>query len=120
MLYKLYLANYTNGEKKIFHYNTDINTIYDENNNIIKVKNYFDNKEENKRMTIQLGFSCNMSCSYCLQSKQKSSFDKDKCDNILEKLSHLDLSETRLEFWGGEPLLYLKEIIYIIRHLKIL
>lgn len=120
MLYDITMQN--KNDIKIWKYNTKDNSLTDENNKKIENINLFkskENKNKEKKLTIQLGFSCNMSCSYCLQSKtKKSKFNKLECDTLIDKLLITDLTNTRLEFWGGEPLLYFKEIVYIVRKLK--
>ncbi len=73
-----------------------------------------------KKVALQLGFSCNMACSYCLQSKNtKKKFNKEDLDTLLSSITEDDINRGRIEFWGGEPLLYLEEIKYIVRNLKI-
>lgn len=117
-----YLLELYNQEKNLhinYTYNVKDNIIKNEKGEVITL-NLEDNREiKKKKLTIQLGFSCNMSCSYCLQSKtKKKSFDIEKCKNLIEKLKKENLENTKIEFWGGEPLLYIKEILYIVRHLK--
>lgn len=92
----------------IWKYATNDNTITNENGVLLNL-DIEDIKETHiKKFTIQLGFSCNMSCSYCLQSKAKKiKFNQEHCDKILEQLNNTDLTNTKIEFWGGEPLLYI-------------
>ena len=120
MLFNITLQN--KNDTKIWKYDTKDNSLTDENNEKIENLTLFnskENKNKEKKLAIQLGFSCNMSCSYCLQSKtKKTKFNQLECDTLIEKLLKLDLTNTRLEFWGGEPLLYFKEIVYIVRKLK--
>ena len=117
MQFDILLEKLGSSETKTWKYDTIYNTILDENNNIISIDNNI--KEPFiKKLAIQLGFSCNMSCSYCLQSKSKKvSFNQEHCDKIVEQLNHSDLTNVKIEFWGGEPLLYLEEIKYIVEHL---
>lgn len=68
-------------------------------------------------LRIQLGHECNYSCSYCLQkdlgslskpTKNKPSFDA-------RAFSGLNLSNlSRIDLWGGEPILYWDTICQII------
>lgn len=68
-----------------------------------------------RRIKIQLGLGCNYSCSYCLQSlevhKAAATSTRD-ADIFLQNLDRwLDPSNLeKIEFWGGEPLLYWNKI----------
>ena len=58
---------------------------------------------------IQLGLSCNYSCSYCSQRYMKCAEETSKADIevFLEKFDKLPKSDKlKVEFWGGEPLVY--------------
>ena len=62
---------------------------------------------------IQLGLSCNYSCSYCSQRfiERPPATSKKDIDAFLQRLDVLDLREEaglKIEFWGGEPLVYWK------------
>lgn len=66
------------------------------------------------RLKIQMGLACNYSCSYCSQSafahpKAKQSRD---ITATVEKVRNAipDDSLNRIEFWGGEPLVYWKTL----------
>jgi uncharacterized protein len=70
-------------------------------------------------LRIQLGHECNYSCSYCLQkdlgflskpTKNKPAFNPE----AFAGLSTANLS--RIDLWGGEPLLYWDTICQIIEH----
>lgn len=68
-----------------------------------------------KRLKIQLGMSCNYSCSYCSQRfvERPEQGNPEKVDGLIEKLrANFDLpaygNGLRVEFWGGEPLVYWK------------
>jgi uncharacterized protein len=62
-----------------------------------------------------LGLSCNYSCDYCSQKfveRPKETSKKD-IDAFLEKLDALSFDEDaglKIEFWGGEPLVYWKTL----------
>lgn len=107
----------------------------EDNNSIVfdssKIKFYYNNDElrfnemeytkKRKRIAISLGFSCNMKCEYCIQSKKekKRKTSAVELDKIVSDLIEKENFETsRIEFWGGEPLLYKDEITYIITKLK--
>lgn len=64
---------------------------------------------------IQLGLSCNYSCDYCSQRfvERPPETSKKDIDDFMRKLEVLDINEEnglRVEFWGGEPLVYWKTL----------
>lgn len=60
-------------------------------------------------LKIQVGLGCNYSCSYCSQGGQKeeltSTADAESFD-----LGWVEGAPDKVEFWGGEPMLYWKKI----------
>lgn len=66
---------------------------------------------------ILLGDACNFRCKYCRQfiHDTKEKITTNKLDNFIENLKkNLDLSNlNKVEYWGGEPLLYWDEIQYL-------
>lgn len=75
-----------------------------------------------KTLKIQLGLNCNYDCSYCLQATHVADASVTKLDDAKNFIDNLDtwLTSTpqRIEFWGGEPLLYLKKIRYMAPRLR--
>lgn len=73
-------------------------------------------------LKIQLGMGCNYSCSYCNQasSVQDATITRTAdADAFLAKLSNwLQGSPERIEFWGGEPLLYLAKLRRLVPALR--
>jgi uncharacterized protein len=67
-----------------------------------------------KRLKIQLGLACNMGCSYCLQKDEVQHGTATGTIASKRFLAGLDRwltgSPERIEFWGGEPLLYWHKI----------
>lgn len=68
-----------------------------------------------KRLKIQMGMSCNYSCNYCSQRfvERPEQGTPDKVDGLIEKaFAAFDFPKygdgLRIEFWGGEPLVYWK------------
>jgi uncharacterized protein len=64
---------------------------------------------------IQLGLSCNYSCDYCSQRfvERPPETSKKDIDAFMAQLDVLEFSEERglrVEFWGGEPLVYWKTL----------
>lgn len=68
-------------------------------------------------LKIQLGLKCNYSCSYCLQATHiddAASTGLADAKAFMDKIDDwLTASPKKIEFWGGEPLLYLKKIKYM-------
>jgi len=66
-------------------------------------------------LKIQLGLGCNYSCDYCSQKfveRPESTSFKDVA-TFLQKLEVLEFNEQhglKVEFWGGEPLVYWKTL----------
>lgn len=67
-------------------------------------------------LKIQLGLSCNYSCEYCSQKfveRDVKETNKTDIDEFLKKLEVLEFDQERglkVEFWGGEPLVYWKTL----------
>jgi len=66
-------------------------------------------------LKIQLGLSCNYSCEYCSQKfvERPSETNKRDIDEFISKLDFLEFSKDKglkIEFWGGEPLVYWKTL----------
>lgn len=66
-------------------------------------------------LKIQLGLSCNYSCDYCSQRfvERPPETSKKDIDDFIAKLDTLNFSEQqglKIEFWGGEPLVYWKTL----------
>ena len=73
-------------------------------------------------LKIQLGLSCNYSCEYCSQRfvARPEETTKRDIDQFISKLEHLEFQEEKglkIEFWGGEPLVYLKTLIPLVKAL---
>lgn len=66
-----------------------------------------------KNLKIQLGLSCNYSCDYCSQRFVPHA-DETNSKYVEKFVKNLDLwlegEPSRIEFWGGEPLVYIKTI----------
>lgn len=74
-----------------------------------------------KVLKIQLGLTCNYSCSYCSQAHQvadQSVTNLADARKFLANLNWLTAAPERIEFWGGEPLLYWKKIVVLVEALK--
>ncbi len=66
-------------------------------------------------LKIQLGLSCNYSCEYCSQKfvERNQETSRKDIDNFIQKLDTLEFDPEvglKVEFWGGEPLVYWKTL----------
>lgn len=70
---------------------------------------------------LMLGSSCNFKCNYCIQSNCFN-ISNDVSPDVIEYLNNildkrpLTFKKIDLRFWGGEPLLYLNIIKYIVNY----
>ena len=72
-------------------------------------------------LKIQMGLSCNYSCSYCLQKHvpRADEVSASRVAGILSKIStHIQGSPTNIQLWGGEPLVYIKTLKPLVAGLK--
>lgn len=70
-------------------------------------------------MFITLGRDCNFNCKYCLQdegfSHQKHNIEKPKLsDKLIAFLDSYKYEHTKVMLWGGEPLLYMESIKFLL------
>lgn len=76
-----------------------------------------------RRLKIQVGLKCNYSCSYCLQASQIKHAANTNLDTAQAFIANLDSwltgSPVKFEFWGGEPLLYWRQIKYLLAELHL-
>lgn len=73
-------------------------------------------------LKIQLGMRCNYTCSYCNQASEAGGSTVTKTADADEFLAGLDGwlqgSPERIEFWGGEPLLYFAKLQRLVPALR--
>ncbi|MBI5558838.1 MAG: geopeptide radical SAM maturase [Deltaproteobacteria bacterium] len=77
----------------------------------------------NLTVAIVLGMECNFACRYCFEGEQKGrkSMDDATADQLVSFIKRCftpDKKKLALQFYGGEPLLYTKRIVYLAKHLK--
>lgn len=100
------------------YYDTIRNTLSDELGAFLEVPT-FNKPSPLKRISVSLGFSCNFKCEYCLQSKaKKKKHSVEELERLSEKIDKQLDRPSKLEFWGGEPLLYKEEIRYLVDRFK--
>lgn len=66
-----------------------------------------------RTLKISLGLSCNYACSYCSQRfvpHSESTGPQDVTGFLQQLTASVDTPPARIEFWGGEPLVYLKTL----------
>lgn len=109
-----------------FYYDNERNTILDANkipvgkeSTLLAKAPSFEKADAPRTIKVLLGHGCNYSCSYCLQKDIGNPSERPKnimTKELIKKMrQHLDLSKvTRIELWGGEPLLYWPDIVEII------
>lgn len=74
-----------------------------------------------KEVRLVLGYKCNFSCKYCWQSFKQSDnpiplqYD---LNTIVEKIYTAVGTACIIQFWGGEPLLYYKDIVKLVTLFK--
>lgn len=120
-----------NTDQKTFYYDNQANSLTDAEGNLFKYTevpkhNFQPHKSFSKEnplkksslvttLKIQLGLSCNYSCDYCSQKfvERAPETSKKDLDNFMSMLESLQFSPEhglRVEFWGGEPLVYWKTL----------
>lgn len=70
-------------------------------------------KQSPRTLKISLGLSCNYECSYCSQRfvPHGDSTNPDDVQGFVDQLSSwVTSAPARIEFWGGEPLVYWKTL----------
>lgn len=75
--------------------------------------------EERISISLNLGNSCNMNCSYCYQDKREGTkkVSLSTLDKFAERVFEYD-KLVNVNFFGGEPTLYKDEIKYLIEKLN--
>ncbi len=132
MIFEIH-AERNNSDKKIFYYDNTNNVLKDAAGTVFEVPSNertsfdfpetkpFDKtnplKKSNKigTLKIQLGLSCNYSCDYCSQKfvERPPETSKKDIEAFMQKLEVLEFDESKglkIEFWGGEPLVYWKTL----------
>lgn len=131
MLFEIH-AERSESDKKVFLYDNETNILKDLDGNVFKFQDIQEQPHQHEAVVfskdqpltkskhinvlkIQLGLGCNYTCDYCSQKfveRPESTTHKD-IDSFLAKLDTLEFSEQhglKVEFWGGEPLVYWKTL----------
>jgi uncharacterized protein len=79
-------------------------------------------KKDIKTLKIQLGLSCNYSCEYCSQRFVPHA-DETSSKHVEKFIKNLDIwvkePPKKIEFWGGEPLVYFKTLKPLAEELRL-
>lgn len=133
MQFEISATRFEDGDKKIFYYDNMTNILKDSDGNVFEYPEGqkvtenrmpykpFDKNNPLKKsklittLKIQMGLSCNYSCDYCSQKfvERQPETSKKDIDAFMEKLNSLRFDEDnglKVEFWGGEPLVYWKTL----------
>jgi len=133
MIFEIEATRFEDGDKKVFHYDNMTNVLKDTDGNVfeypedqrtdnfLKPHKPFDKNRPLKKskliswLKIQMGLSCNYSCDYCSQKfvERAPETSKKDIDVFMKKLENLQFDEDvglKIEFWGGEPLVYWKTL----------
>jgi uncharacterized protein len=131
MIFEIIASHPEMGIQKKFSYDNTLNILKDEDGNVFeyperRVLTIPESKpfskdsplKKSKAITtikIQLGLSCNYSCDYCSQRfvERPPETSKKDIEDFMKKLDILEFDEEkglRIEFWGGEPLVYWKTL----------
>lgn len=74
--------------------------------------------EDPTLIKVMVGYACNYSCDYCFQKHLKiEKRSKEELDELIKVLNDKITAKTKIQFWGGEPLLYFEDIKYIVENI---
>lgn len=112
MIFKLNCLNTVNNQKSVLFFDADKHTLIDENGQSL-INNKWQMRRSlttGKKIRLVMGTKCNLNCSYCSQNKTDIEYKFQECDNVLTILEKIKGPISVIEFWGGEPLVYIKHI----------
>lgn len=118
MLISVLAEKLETGEQKTFYLDNITGLIREEPFEPVVIAEKVDLAERSKpslvrRIKIQLGLSCNYSCSYCSQrfvERPPETTSRD-INDFMVLFAHIPKTEQfKVEFWGGEPLVYWKTL----------
>lgn len=124
-IFNITAQNFQTQDKKTLIYNSDISTLkWEDGTDVIKettpilnntIAKLDKGKNGHNTLKIQLGLSCNFECEYCNQryvprAEETNQNDIDDFVNKMDSWFNPQKGSTRIEFWGGEPLVYWKTL----------
>jgi len=134
MQFKIEAVRFESSDVEIFHYDNQTNTLTNKDGGVYEYPAeglptpLFDGKAVSfskdaplrksrlvTKLKIQMGLSCNYSCDYCSQKfvERAEETSRKDIDAFMSKLDNLEFDAEqglRIEFWGGEPLVYWKTL----------
>ncbi len=136
--FTIYSLNPSNGQTKVFHYdNTDSSLLDDSGESVVSVIDKQIVRDELPRrisidlpgrkispriLKISLGLSCNYECEYCSQRfvPRASETNPGDIEDFMTGLdSWITTPPEKIEFWGGEPLVYIKTLVPLAERLRV-
>ena len=120
---KLDLNHIENSSKEVIDFlssNKMITSEEDENERLKLIESKFLNKINSTLfLTLIPSFKCNFNCPYCYENRASKDmlYDYDY-DNILNEISSSNIKNVNIQLFGGEPLLFLDDILSFLDKLK--
>lgn len=95
----------------------------DEHRQMLDYLNEINRLNPNLTLAVVLGMECNFACRYCFQGKLKgkkamSGATADQLVSFIKERFRPGKKKLHLQLYGGEPLLYRKQILSLARRLK--
>lgn len=136
-IFKILARREGSNEEATFYYDNINSTLTDfEGKDIVPHKGtqnsseeFFQTSKENpggktspRVLKISLGLSCNYECTYCSQRfvPHADATNKDDVQPFLDGLdSWVKEAPSSIEFWGGEPLVYIKTLVPLAEALRV-
>lgn len=94
---------------------------YELTRNFTRTNNPYSKGIGNDLLEISLGFNCNFKCKYCSQNLLKNkAYSSTPIDGylLIDKLKKSGIQPTKIQLWGGEPLVYWKTIVVLLPRLR--
>lgn len=139
MLFKIISESILDKEDVVHYYNNETNEIFDSENRLVDVAESLDIPQKHfkkfngfsasktrvlSKLKVQLGLKCNLNCSYCSQAESRNLSKDDSLGDVESFIASLRREELsikpsgRIEFWGGEPLVYIKTLRKLVPELR--
>lgn len=126
-----------NGSERVWVYDTATSEVFDDKGrlqfadyqvgNYQPIQSFTRQQNPNKKgkvnnlLEISLGFNCNYECEYCSQNRLRGKAYSSKPSDVkpfIKMLKESELQPTKIQLWGGEPLVYWKTCLLLIPELR--